>query len=148
MREGQTWDNIMIAVSIVNFYNELKAFEEHLPLCWLKFGSHSNAGSYWCTAGHQTLSLIPSLPVLGTRSCCATNEQWCHYNRSINKKWLEMPAKRKTLSFIRYSEAKITLLALYMSVMKPPKPLKFNWTLERFVWTDWLTDRQTDRAIA
>ncbi len=38
-----------------------------------------------------------------------------------NKKWLEMPAKRKTSSFIRYSEAKITLLALYMSVMKSPK---------------------------
>ncbi len=34
-----------------------------------------------------------------------------------------MAAKRKTLSFIRYSEVKITLLALYMSVMKSPKPL-------------------------
>ncbi len=31
--------------------------------------------------------------------------------------------EKKTSSFIRYSEAKITLLALYMSVMKSPKPL-------------------------
>ncbi len=51
-----------------------------------------------------------------------------------------MTAKRKTSSFIKYSEAKITLLALYMSFMKSPKLL--NWTLELFVW---LTDRQTDR---
>ncbi len=56
-----------------------------------------------------------------------------------------MLAKIKTSSFIRYSEAKITLLALYMSVMKSPKAL--NWTLEPFVWnywTDWQTDWLTD----
>ncbi len=34
-----------------------------------------------------------------------------------------MPAKRMTSSLMRYSEAKVTLVALYMSVMKYPKPL-------------------------
>ncbi len=82
-----------------------------LAPCWLEFGSHSNAGSYWCATDHQTLSLNPSLLVLGTRSHCATNEV-TSLQSLYNKKCLEMPAKRQTSSFIRNSEVKLCLTPL------------------------------------
>ncbi len=56
-----------------------------------------------------------------------------------------MPAKTNTLSFITYDDTKITLLALYKSVVKSLKWL--NRMLDHFFGTIGLTDTLTELAL-
>ncbi len=76
MRRTCLWETLLMAfgsIILLSWFDtseskgvdELEAFEDYLP----RADSNSaatvlNAGSYWCAAGHQTLSLIPSLLVL------------------------------------------------------------------------------------
>ncbi len=112
-------------LSHANIYTFHFKLEEYLP----RADSNSAATVTLVATGVQ-LRLSNSVEP-HSQSAVPGNEIMLHYKETVtslqslyNKKWLEMPVKIKTSSFMRYSEAKITLLALYMLVVKSPKLLK------------------------
>ncbi len=118
------WENLRECVYSLQ---ALEPVVYHIIVTIVHVERRSQASQTW-DSGPLRVNVLTLQQQAWGRGCSITRNGW----------------KCKTLSFIRYSEAKIALLALYMSVMKSPKLL--NWTLECFVWNywaDWPTDRQT-----